>query len=146
MQVSALTLKTRNKLKTLKIICRTPFPWDATKNAGFSTADKTWLPAGTEYTQYNVAKQEAEPRSHLKLFKQLVQLKKNAVFQNGMYTGAQSNDDLYAYIRSLGDVTNIVLLNYGKQSQTVNLNTLFRDIPTRVKVLASSLSSNLADK
>ncbi|XP_063696435.1 probable maltase [Culicoides brevitarsis] len=126
--------------------CRTPFPWDSSKNAGFSTADKTWLPAGTEYTQYNVAKQNAQSRSHLKLFKQLVKLHQSQVFQEGSYSGATvDNDDLYAYRRVFGDTDVIILLNYGTTSQTVNVTALFNNVPSRVKVLASSLSSNMAD-
>uniref|UniRef100_A0A182MLT9 alpha-glucosidase n=1 Tax=Anopheles culicifacies TaxID=139723 RepID=A0A182MLT9_9DIPT len=40
---------------------RTPFQWDSTKNAGFSTADHTWLPISPNYTQVNVKQQSSPP-------------------------------------------------------------------------------------
>lgn len=97
---------------------------------------------------YNVAKQQAQSRSHLSLFKQLVQLKKTSVFQTGKYTAAANTDDknLYAFARGENDNTVYVLLNYGKELLNVNLNTLFSGVPKEVKVLASTLSSCLNDK
>lgn len=37
---------------------RTPFQWDTTKNAGFSTAYKTWLPVADGYKTVNVKSQK----------------------------------------------------------------------------------------
>ena len=54
---------------------RTPFHWDDSKNAGFSTANQTWLPIGTTYKRINVKVEEAAPRSHLKVFKTLNRLR-----------------------------------------------------------------------
>ena len=50
---------------------RTPFPWDNTKNAGFTSGDKTWLPVGTAYSTVNVRAQQEATNSHLKIFKSL---------------------------------------------------------------------------
>ncbi|GAB3382479.1 alpha-glucosidase family protein [Lysobacter fragariae] len=44
--------------------CRTPMPWNATANAGFSVA-KPWLPVPAEHFDRNVATQDIDARSSL---------------------------------------------------------------------------------
>nr|XP_018917354.1 PREDICTED: probable maltase [Bemisia tabaci] len=48
---------------------RAPMLWDHTKNAGFTTADKPWLPVHPNYWRGNVKSQEQDPSSHLNIFK-----------------------------------------------------------------------------
>lgn len=65
------------------ILQRTPFQWDDSPNAGFSNAPKTWLPVADNYKEVNVAREEADERSHLKVFKSLKELRKEPTLQNG---------------------------------------------------------------
>lgn len=62
---------------------RTPFQWDASKNAGFSTAPKTWLPVADNYKDVNVNKEEADETSHLKVYKSLKELRKEPALRDG---------------------------------------------------------------
>ncbi|MBE3637620.1 alpha-amylase family glycosyl hydrolase [Mangrovicoccus algicola] len=48
---------------------RTPFPWDGGPQAGFSEADRTWLPPAREHRGLDVATQEADPASVLSFFR-----------------------------------------------------------------------------
>lgn len=64
---------------------RTPFQWDDSKNAGFSTANHTWLPLGPDYKMINVKLQQDANRSHLKVFQTLNQLRKLASIDYGSY-------------------------------------------------------------
>ena len=97
---------------------RTPFPWDDSKNAGFSTGDKTWLPVGTNYKTVNVMAQELAENSHLKIFRRLTSIRKQPVFKNGTYSGFLSNsNNVYAYKRQLGDQIAIIVLNFGKRDR-----------------------------
>lgn len=125
---------------------RTPFPWDDSKNAGFSTGDKTWLPVGNNYKTVNVKAQEAAANSHLKIFRRLTKIRKENVFKNGTYSGFLSNDkNVYSYKRQVGDEVAVIVLNFGKTEQTVNLAALFPLIPNQLKVYTSSLDSGLTD-
>lgn len=47
--------------------CRTPYHWDNSTNAGFSTANRTWLPVAEDYKEINLAKQKEDARSHFKV-------------------------------------------------------------------------------
>lgn len=62
---------------------RTPMQWDASPNAGFSTAPKTWLPLADNYTACNVELQKTAESSHLKVFKALLELREHPVMQHG---------------------------------------------------------------
>lgn len=47
---------------------RTPFHWDNSTNAGFSTGNRTWLPIAQDYMELNLAKQKEDDRSHYKVY------------------------------------------------------------------------------
>lgn len=46
---------------------RTPYHWNNLTNAGFSTAEKTWLPVAEDYPILNLALQKETERSHFKV-------------------------------------------------------------------------------
>ncbi|XP_039764935.1 maltase 1-like isoform X2 [Pararge aegeria] len=46
--------------------CRTPYHWNNSTNAGFSTGNRTWLPVAKDYPEINLAKQKDDARSHFK--------------------------------------------------------------------------------
>lgn len=56
-------------------VCRTPMQWDTTKNAGFSTADTTWLPVGPEAKLRNVKTQALDSLSLLNTYWSLTHLR-----------------------------------------------------------------------
>lgn len=58
--------------------------WDDTKNAGFSTAEKTWLPVADNFREINVRKEESDNKSHLKVYKSLQELRKEPSLRNGL--------------------------------------------------------------
>lgn len=78
---------------------RTPFRWDATKNAGFSSANKTWLPVGSGYEQENVHKQLNDDNSHLKIFKRLTRLRKDEAAFSGKKTEPVVRGQVLVYER-----------------------------------------------
>lgn len=46
---------------------RTPYHWDNTTSAGFSTNTKTWLPVAQDYMEINLKAQREAERSHYKV-------------------------------------------------------------------------------
>jgi maltose alpha-D-glucosyltransferase/alpha-amylase len=55
---------------------RTPMQWDDSAQAGFSSADTTWLPVLTDYPAVNVAAQERDPHSLLNRTRHLLATRK----------------------------------------------------------------------
>lgn len=127
---------------------RTPFPWDDSKNAGFSNATKTWLPVGDNYKKVNVKAQlETENNSHLKIFKKLVQLRKYPVMRSGDYVGVLlNNDNVWVYKREFNNDTVFVILNFGKSQESVKLMSEFGKAPEKLKVFTASLDSGFKDE
>ncbi|XP_063708467.1 maltase A1-like [Culicoides brevitarsis] len=124
---------------------RTPFQWNSDKNAGFSQASSTWLPMAKNYEAVNVEKESAAENSHLKIFKKLVELKKNEVLRWGDYKSALINDQVYAFRRRLGNETYIIALNFGKTSTTIDLKKNFPSLKGNLKLVVASLESGMKD-
>lgn len=127
-------------------ICRTPFPWDETEMAGFTTGNKTWLPVGTNNLLVNVRAQEEAKNSHLKIFKKLLVLRKKDIMRMGSYLGVLLNDgDVLAFRRELEDEFVVVALNFGCNTVTVDLKAAYPNIPEMLMAYTSSLDSGIVD-
>ena len=92
---------------------RTPFQWEGSANAGFTTGTP-WLKVNPNYATVNVAAEEKDPNSCLNYFRKLVNLRKtNPVLIYGKYTLLdKDNPDVYAYTRELDGKKILVLLNF----------------------------------
>lgn len=77
---------------------KTPFHWDGSKNAGFTTSEKPWLPISTNYKCVNVKDQRDEPKSHLNVYKRLTKLRKKASLVDASFESAVVGD-VYTYKR-----------------------------------------------
>lgn len=124
---------------------RTPFQWDDSKNAGFSNADKTWLPVGPNYQTVNVKVQKTDPNSHLNIFKKLVQLHKSNAFRFGEYKSVLLQNDVFAFRRRYENDNYVVVLNFGKQDYTINLYDEFPSLGENIKVSVGSPNSKLTE-
>jgi Glycosidases len=102
---------------------RTPMQWDNSENAGFSLATP-WLPANPNYIDINVQKENSDPSSVLNHFRELTKLRKeNLVLIYGSYElYAAEHPTIYAYTRTLGDQTLLVLLNFSKESADITFD------------------------
>jgi oligo-1,6-glucosidase len=98
---------------------RTPFHWDGTTNAGFTTGTP-WIKVAPNYKEINAARQEKDPYSVLNYFRNMVKLRKSSpVLVYGKYTLLdKSNPSVYAYTRELGGQRMLVLLNFSANAAT----------------------------
>lgn len=101
---------------------RTPFQWNSTANAGFTTGTP-WIKVNTNYKSVNAAAQEKDANSTLNYFRRIVKLRKdNPILVYGKYTLLDAqNPDTYAYTRELNGRKLLVLLNF--TSKTVPAQT-----------------------
>ena len=98
---------------------RTPMQWDASPNAGFSTA-APWLPLADDYQQVNVAAQRDDPRSTLTLYRRLLALRRaEPALSVGAYVPVPSAGDVFCYVREGGGRRFLVALNFGGEPQRV---------------------------
>jgi glycosidase len=92
---------------------RTPMPWDASSNAGFTTA-KPWLPLNADWPTRNVAQMTAEPQSILMLYRRLLATRRtHLALSIGDFALLDAEGDVLAYERRHGAERLIVALNLG---------------------------------
>jgi alpha-glucosidase len=118
---------------------RTPMQWDESKDAGFSTADNTWLPVPPTYKEFNVAHEERDPNSILSFYKALLQLRReNAELREGDYRAIdQQSRTVLAFVRGRpGPGAVVVALNYTEKSASVS----YRELGAHAKSLLSTFA------
>ncbi|CAK1602758.1 unnamed protein product [Parnassius mnemosyne] len=129
-----------NYMKSSRDPERTPFHWNAEKNAGFSTADKTWLPVAEGYETLNVEVQKAAARSHLKVYQALADLRQEKVFRYGRYDSLALNKDVFVFRRWYNGETYLVVVNMRNTEYVVDL-TYFENVSGNVSFVIRSIQS-----
>lgn len=120
---------------------RTPFQWDSSTNAGFTTGDP-WIKVNPNYKTVNASVQETDENSILNYFRKMVKLRKDSpVLTYGKYELLdKSNPQVYAYTRELNGEKVLILLNFSKEVSPFEFNedkidsksiliSNYRDIP-----------------
>ncbi|KAJ1528710.1 hypothetical protein ONE63_007103 [Megalurothrips usitatus] len=121
---------------------RTPHQWNDSPNAGFSTNATTWMPTNPNYWQVNVVKEQANPKSHLNVYKDLVATRSTETMKQGELKTAVLEDDILVITRSLNDhETYITLVNFGSWVKTIKTKDLSSQ---SLKVYAAGDSSTLS--
>ena len=92
---------------------RTPMPWSAEPNAGFTTG-KPWLRLHKDYQTRNVAAQHADPDSVLNFYRQLLRLRRDSpALRRGNYASLIHKPvHGLAYLRQSPEQTMLVALNF----------------------------------
>ncbi len=93
--------------------CRTPMPWEAAKAyAGFTTAEKSWLPVPYEQAALAVDAQDGLDGSVLSHYRQALAFRKSRpVLMDGSMSFIDTNQDLLAFTRTKGSETLLFVFN-----------------------------------
>ena len=95
---------------------RTPFQWDNSGQAGFTTG-MPWIGVNPDYRKINVAAQEKDPWSVLNYFRQLIALRKSS--PDLVYAGYTlldaKNPRTYTYLRKGEKYHYLVVLNFSSK-------------------------------
>ena len=101
---------------------RTPFQWDSSANAGFTTGTP-WIRVNPNYKKINEASEEVNPNSCLNYFRRLVKLRKNNLtLVYGKYMILDKNNPkIFAYLREGEGMKILVLLNFSASEAQANV-------------------------
>ena len=102
---------------------RTPMPWTAGENAGFTTGEP-WLPIAESYREVNVEDEVACEDSIFKTYQALIKMRKTMpLVQDGRYIPQmQEHDRVFAYKRVLGDEELLVINNFYADETEVTID------------------------
>lgn len=92
---------------------RTPFQWDDSPNAGFTTGTP-WLGVNPNYREINAEQARQDPNSVFHYYRKLLQLRKrHPIMVYGEFIPLLEEDErIYAYLRRLGDERWLVCMNF----------------------------------
>ena len=94
---------------------RTPMQWDASENAGFSTA-KPWFYINPNYKRVNVAKEETDSQSILNFYRKCLDLRKSTdTLIYGQYKEHFPKDkNIYMYERFIDGESYLIICSFSK--------------------------------
>lgn len=98
--------------------CRTPMVWDAQAlQAGFSTAERTWLPIPVEHQLHAVSAQYGDPASVLEQYRRFLAFRKaHPAFAKGEIEFLPVESSLLTYQRHHGNETILCIFNMSATS------------------------------
>ena len=111
--LESLSVKSRDN-------ARTPMHWDDSEHAGFTTGTP-WLPATANKDEINAAAAVADPDSVFHHFRKLIELRHdNPVVVEGRFDLLlPDHEQVWAFTRTLGDDSLLVLANCSSETVTV---------------------------
>ncbi len=128
---------------------RTPMQWDSSPWAGFTTGEP-WLPVSSDYGTVNVEAQREDPASLLRLYRRLIHLRREEpVLVLGDYHRLPSSEEVFVFVRRLGDRRCLVALNFSAVRQPVSLppelTSVFVTLSTRFDREGQALGGSLIE-
>ena len=111
---------------------RTPFQWDSSENAGFTTGTP-WLKVNPNYTEINAKDQIHRPDSLFSWYKSLIALRKSPEYKDVVVYGEvvpykEEQKNLMAYYRKGTDKTLLVAANYQNEPQDLILPEAYKKL------------------
>lgn len=106
---------------------RTPFQWDDSENAGFTTGTP-WIMVNPNYKEINAKAELEDPNSVFYYYQKLIQLRKEKeIIVYGTYDLLlPESEELYAYTRTLGEEKLLVVCNFSENEVELEIPEEFR--------------------
>jgi alpha-glucosidase len=123
---------------------RTPMLWTPDRNAGFSTADRTWLPVSSDYLTRNVEAERRDPHSFLTLYRRLLRMRRDSpALRRGQYVPQDSNhEDAFGFMRTHGNERLATVVNFSSQEIVARLRP--RRVLARVAISSIAGSTKIS--
>ncbi|XP_014226192.1 maltase 1-like [Trichogramma pretiosum] len=132
--------------KTSRDPQRTPYQWDDTTSAGFSSNATTWLPVNDNYRDLNLRQQTDYfgGASHYKVFRALAKLKRHRTVQQGALRVKVIEDgQVLVVVRELRDeVPTLLLISFADRELRVDALSKL-DVPAEMRIYVASVKSRL---
>ena len=123
---------------------RTPFQWDNSTSAGFSTSNKTWLPVHENYKTLNLAAQKTGNFSNYKFFKLLTDLNHHIpVLKKGSVEVILISENVLGVVRRLRGHSPVALVMNMAEKEVVVDASSWLNIPKEMYVLTSNVESKI---
>ncbi|MDD2458108.1 MAG: alpha-glucosidase C-terminal domain-containing protein [Eubacteriales bacterium] len=111
---------------------RTPFPWDDSAKAGFTTG-QPWLKINPNYPQINAKTQMNDASSIRAFYKKLIQLRKDPGFRDclveGDFVPVETEDEhIIAFTRNWEQDSILVALNFQDQPGNLTIDDRYDTI------------------
>ncbi|VVC30061.1 Hypothetical protein CINCED_3A024361 [Cinara cedri] len=137
---------------------RTPMQWNDMTNAGlfydaiimfvlcifqgFTKAKKSWLPVNSNYYRLNVEAQKQQPNSNYNFYKKMSELRRTDTLKYGGVQLYNITDSVYIIKRFLSKrETYLVVVNFGSETETINLSNVMRNLNEKFYVYLGSANS-----
>lgn len=116
--LKAISYRTRDN-------ARTPFHWDDSENAGFTTGTP-WLVINENYKEINAKDQVGRADSVFSFYQELIRLRKNPAYADVIVYGTfvpafEESDQLFAFYRENEQKKLLVLANYSDRPVTIDI-------------------------
>lgn len=120
---------------------RTPMQWSAKKNAGFSKVSP-WINVADNYKSINVENEKDDKDSILSFYKKLITIRKeNTVISAGNISFIDTDENIIAYKRSLGERKILVFCNMSNKDASLDI-----DLSGFKKLIGNYSELNYVDK
>ncbi|XP_043675704.1 alpha-glucosidase-like [Vespula pensylvanica] len=129
---AACKLGRNNYLSISRDYARTPFQWDNTTAAGFSSNPKPWLPVNSNYLTLNLANEKVSKNSFYNMIVFLSKFKKNFPTENKEFVMKVPNNNVLAFSRRMKNGKPVyVVANYGDRDEYVDMK-IFNNVPKKL--------------
>lgn len=120
---------------------RTPMQWSAKNNAGFSKVNP-WINVADNYKSINVENEKNDKDSILSFYKKLITIRKeNTVISAGNISFIDTDENIIAYKRSLGERKILVFCNMSNKDESLDI-----DLSGFKKLIGNYSELNYVDK